>query len=239
MTDVRNQRSKTGETILVLPIKKDSTHYQMADETDSSFILNVHDFLVTELGINKVESFNDFKLTTSKKTDDLIVPHVSVSISSNKLTGVVIGAYIKTTNIGILLYSAVHNSVRGRGVYSNLKSYMLEQLNSDSRENEYDKGGYKLIDYLVSEVEHDSWLFKKYTDDWGSFVADFEYLQPAVQGLGARPLKLVLQPINKFVPPSKLTLKTIVIEIYRRVYRLTNLELTTYMNNVVQSQYSI
>ena len=227
----------------MLTNKQDSTGYLIVDETDSSFILDVYNFLVTELGIKGVECFNDFKLTISKETDDLIVPHIYVSISPDdspaKLTGVVVGAYIKTTNIGILLYSAVHNSARRRGIYSNLKSCMLEQLNSDSRENQYTQGGYKFIDYLVSEVEHDSWLFKKYTDDWGSFVADFEYFQPAVQGLSTRPLKLVLQPVNKFVPPSKLSLETIVIEIYRHVYRLTHLELTAHMNNVVQSHNSI
>ena len=220
--------------MLVSTNKQDPTSYIMINETDNLFVLNAYNFLVSELGIKKMECFNDFKLTISKETDDLIVPHVFLSTSCNELTGVVVGAYIKTINTGISLYSAVRNSARGTGIYSNLKSCMLEQLNSDSRES-----GYKLIDYLVSEVEHDSWLFKKYTDDWGSFVADFEYFQPAVQGLSTRPLKLVLQPVNKFVSPSKLRLETIVVEIYRHVYRLTHLELTAHMNNVVQSHNSI
>jgi hypothetical protein len=60
--------------------------------------------------------------------------------------------------------------------------------------------------------------------EWRAYTAPCDYWQPETQGLSARPLKLVLQPILADGPPTARETAVLVREIYRSVYRLEDPE---------------
>lgn len=213
--------------------------YLVVGETDGPRILEVYSLLEQELGVEGLEDIESFLGTVSASTDPGVVPSVMAAEHADRLVGAVVGAYLKDLNIGMVLYSAVRKSVRGRGIYSTLRASLVEDLNAlalqhhrlrDRRDERRPS-----IDYLVSELDGDSWLREEYLGRWGAFVADCDYMQPRAQGLEARPMDLVLQPIGVHSQPSRAELVAIVREIYERVYRLADPDRNAEFRGVVQS----
>ena len=73
-------------------------------------------------------------------------------------------------------------------------------------------------------MDEQSWLFKKYTDDWNAVALPGHYEQPEGQGLQAKSLKLVAQPIQNGTAPGPSKTVSIVREIYERIYGIADVE---------------
>ena len=100
-----------------------------------------------------------------------------------------------------------------------MRARLVEAIAADARD-----AGKPGVDYIVSEVEEDSPLHRQYVSEWRAYTAPCDYWQPETQGLSARPLKLVLQPILADGPPTARETAVLVREIYRSVYRLEDPE---------------
>ena len=115
----------------------------------------------------------------------------------------------------------------------------MERLNDEARRNQ--PGGShpnergRDIDYLISEIDESSSLLHAYVYRWRAFVSPCRYEQPAAQGLAPRKMKLVLQPVARLREPTAAETVRIVREIYRRVYRLSDVEQNAYFRRVVES----
>ena len=213
--------------------------YLVVGETDEPRILEVYDLLQQELGDGGLEDIESFLGTVSPSTDLYAVPVVIGARQAEELVGAVVGTYLKNLNIGMVLYSAVRKSLRRRGIYSTLRASLVEDINALAlqyhRPRDGQDEGRPGIDYLVSELDSDSWLREEYVRRWGAFVADCDYLQPQAQGLEAKPMDLLLQPIGVHSQPSRTELVAIIREIYQRVYRLADPDRNAEFLRVVQS----
>ena len=212
------------------------------DERDTPRILEAHRLLTEVMGIGAVEDVSSFLGTVSSSTDDKVVPRLVCAVHRERLHGVVVGAYLKDLNMGMILYSAVREAFRGRGLYSGLRGRLIALLNKaagcyDGRTGGSRRGCRK-IDYLISEVELTGWLAQTYVRRWGAFVAACDYEQPAVQGLKPRKLALVLQPIAKRVRPTSAEIASIVREIYERVYRVPEVLRNAEFRRVIESVHA-
>ena len=76
---------------------------------------------------------------------------------------------------------------------------------------------------------------EKYLHEWGAFVVDCEYLQPAVQGLHENVLNLVIQPVSIGRIEIELNMENILSEIYREVYRVDRLDRDDQFQSMIQS----
>ena len=200
------------------------------DDGDAPHILEAHALLQEALGPEYVEDMDSFRGTVSLDTDDAVVPRLVCAVHNGRVEGVVLGTYLRNLNMGMVLYSAVRRAFQGLGVYAMLRYRLMSLLNRESGRFHSAE-----MDYLISEQEDGSALFERYTREWGAFVAPVDYEQPAAQGLSARKLKLVLQPVAKQVPPSGDEIAAIVREIYERVYRLPNTTANAQFRRVVES----
>ena len=149
------------------------------------------------------------------------------------------GAYLRNLNMGMILYGAVAQGVRRRGIYTMLRSRLVSALNKEARAgrpNGLESGTTDSeVEYVISELDQDSRLFRQYVEEWGAFVAPCDYEQPATQGLLPRRLKLVLQPIGRRAPPSRDELVSIVREIFERIYRLPDASQNAHFRRIVES----
>ena len=209
-------------------------------ERDEPRILEAYALLQEVLGPGSVEDIDSFRATVSPATDDAVVPRLVCAIYRRRIQGVVLGAYLVNLNMGIVLYSGVRRTYQGLGTYSMLRSRLVAFINREAGRNHNGGTGSKreqvAMEYLISELDGGSPLFQQYTGRWGAFVAPIEYEQPAAQGLTARKLKLVLQPMARQVPPSGDEIVTIVHEIYERVYRIPKPRDNANFRSVVESR---
>ena len=220
-----------------------STGILEVTERDEPRVVEAYALLQEVLGPGSVEDIDSFWGTVSPATDDEVVPRLVCAIYRRRIQGVVLGAYLVNLNMGIVLYSGVRQAFQGNGAYSMLRSRLISLLNREASRNHDGGSGYKreqvVMEYLISELEGGSPLFQRYTGRWGAFVAPIEYEQPAAQGLTARKLKLVLQPMARQAPPSGDEIVTIVREIYERVYRIPKPWENANFRSVVESRVDI
>jgi len=191
----------------------------VVDPCDIARVLEVHSLLVSSLPAGLVENRESFLQSVSRAAESGALPTVSAVLQCGAIVGAVVGAYLPRVNVGMVLYSAVEPRARNRGLYGAMRASLLGAIAADARV--LGKPG---IDRIVSEVEDDSPLHRLYVSEWRAFTAPCDYWQPETQGLSARPLKLVLQPVLAEGPPSSRDIVVLVREIYRAVYRLSDPE---------------
>lgn len=175
--------------------------------------------LVSSLPAGLVEDRESFLQSVSRSGDPGAIPTLVVALQRGAVVGAAVGAYLSRVNVGMVLYSAVEPRARNRGLYGAMRARLLEAIAADAQD--LGKPG---IDRIASEVEDDSPLHRLYVSEWRAFTAPCDYWQPETQGLSARPLKLVLQPVLAEGPPSSRDIAVLVKEIYRTVYRLADPE---------------
>ena len=209
------------------------------DESDASLVGQTYALLQEALGAENVEDSASFRRTVSPLTDDAVVPRLVCAVHERRVLGAVVGTYLKNLNIGMVLYAAVSRPLRGRGIYSILRGQLTALLNGLASER-YAGSRRSLdrhagIEYLVSEQEEGSALLRRYVNEWGAFVARCRYEQPATQGLVAKELKLVMQPMANRTRPTRDDTIAIVREIYAHIYGLSNGALSARLRPVVES----
>lgn len=189
------------------------------DSGDTARVLELHSLLLSSFPAGMVEDRESFLQSVSRTANPGAIPTVVAALQHGTVIGAVVGAYLPRVNVGMVLYSAVERRARGKGLYSAMRARFAEALAADARD-----AGKPNVGYIVSELERDSPLYRLYVSEWRAYAAPCDYWQPEAQGLTARPLKLVLQPVIAEGPPPVHEIAILVKEIYRAVYRLDDPE---------------
>ena len=186
-------------------------------ESDGARLREGHALLREELLPGEVEPLDEFLRTVSSATTAAVVPVMVCGTSEVEMIGFNVGLYLQDVNVGFIAYSAVRPRWRRRGVYTTMRALLVAAMQRGAGGR-----GRGQLDYVVSELDESSPLLRPYVDELNALVAPCTYEQPAVQGLASRRLKLVLQPLGKRGLPRSGSLLDIVGEIYRSVYRISN-----------------
>ena len=160
------------------------------DPGDTARVLEVHSLLVSSLPPGLVEDQASFLQSVSRAAEPGALPTVVAALHRGDVVGAAVGAYLPRVNVGMALYSAVERRFRSRGLYGRMRAALVEALHADALD--LCRPG---VDYIVSEVQQGSALHRLYVSEWRAYTAPCDYWQPETQGLAARPLKLVLQPM--------------------------------------------
>ncbi len=120
---------------------------------------------------------------------------------------------LKNLNAGFIAYSAVKEAWRRRGIYTRMRSSLIGRFTEDDG-----------VDYVVSELDEQEWLYSKYLRDWKAMPLPGSYEQPQAQGLQATSLKLVAQPARNGTTPGLAGTVSLVREIYKRIYRIEDID---------------
>ena len=192
-----------------------SSHYGLRDLNGSrpEDVVEAYSLLQEAMGCDYVEDFRSFRRTISATTDQRVLPRVIVAVSDDKMIGVVVGATLKNLSAGFIAYSAVKEAWRRRGVYTTMRCNMLRRLTHDG-----------VVKYVVSELDEQEWLFQKYIRDWKAVALPGRYEQPQAQGLQAKPLRLVAQPVENGTTPDPSETLALVRELYKRIYRIEDVD---------------
>lgn len=174
-------------------------------------VRRIHALFVETLGKDSMEDLASFRLTVSPHTDRQVAPKLVTTHECDHLVGAMLGVYLPRIDGSIILYAGVKEPFRRRGLYTEMRTALLSELAAESP---------TFPGFLLSEVEDDSWLLKKYLDEWEAFIAPLDYVQPAVQGLSRRRLNLVVVPQAASKEEIVEALPAIVREIYLSVYRI-------------------
>ena len=189
------------------------------DETDVASISQGYALLQQALGVGLVEDPEAFRRTVSRDTDRQVIPGIICARAGGAVVGIVVGAYLKRLKVGFVAYSAVAAPYRRLGMYTAMRNGLIALFNREAA-----VAGSQQVRAVVSEQEEGSPLFRRYLEEWGAFVAPCAYEQPSVQGLTARPLKLVLQPLGGTAPTGSDEVLEIVREVYHRIYRIDGVD---------------
>ena len=116
--------------------------------------------------------------------------------------------------MGFICYGAVEKKWRNNGIYSVMRRLMKNLFAEEA--------GSDKLEFIISEMSKSSMLYANYVTRNTAFKAPCYYEQPGVQGLQAKPMKLIIQPVSRREPPRKGELIKIINVIYNRIYRVTN-----------------
>ena len=183
------------------------------DESRLEDVIEAYSLLQVAMGCDNVEDLRSFRQTISPLTDDRVLPRVILAFSDDEIIGLVVGATLKNLNAGFIAYSAVKEARRHRGIYTRMRSEVLRRFTQDDG-----------VEYVVSELDEQEWLFQKYTRDWNGVALSGHYEQPQAQGLPARPLRLVAAPVEKGTALVVTETVALVREIYKRIYRIEDVD---------------
>ena len=187
---------------------------RVPDGADES-VHRIHALFVETLGKDAVEGLDSFRRTVSPHTHPQVAPKLVMTHEYDHLAGAMLGVYLRRLNGSMILYAGVKEPFRRRGLYRAMRNVLLNDLAAESPTGP---------GFLLSEVEDGSWLHRKYLDEWGAFKAPMDYVQPAVQGLSRRRLKLVVKPQSASRDDITDALPTIAREVYVSVYRISEPE---------------
>ena len=192
-----------------------ASYYNLRDLDASRLedVLEVYSLLQAAMGCDNVEDLHSFRRTVSPSTDRRVTPRVVLAVNDNGMIGVVVGATLKDLNAGFIAYSAVKEAWRRRGIYTRMRSNLIGRFTEDDG-----------VEYVVSELDEHEWLFSKYLRDWKALPLPGSYEQPQAQGLQAKPLKLVAQPVGNGTTPGPSETVALVREIYKRIYRIEDVD---------------
>jgi len=200
--------------------------------TETDTVLELHTLLRNILGQGRVESLDAFIDTLSPKTTSSVVPKVIEAVLDKRIIGAIVGVLLKNLEMGMILYSVVHPSARGRGIYTCLRTKLLDLLDMEANHKPAKANVKRLagLKYIISELDKDTPLFRRYINEWKAFVAPIDYRQPSSQGLYTKEMALVFQPIASQSIPSPEAIRDIVSEIYSKVYRIPTVSQHTNLN---------
>ena len=192
-----------------------TSYYNLRDLDESRLedVLEAYSLLQVAMGCENVEDIHSFRCTVSPSTDQRVTPRVVLAVCNNEMIGVVVGAALKNLKAGFIAYSAVKEAWRRRGIYTRMRSSLIGRFTEEDG-----------VEYVVSELDEDEWLFSKYLRDWKAVPLPASYERPQAQGLQATPLKLVAQPVQNGTTPGPSGTVALVREIYERIYRIEDVE---------------
>ncbi len=191
------------------------SYYNLRDLDASRLedVLEAYSLLQAAMGCDNVEDLRSFRRTVSPSTDQRVTPRVILAVSDGEIIGVVVGATLRNLNAGFIAYSAVKEAWRRRGIYTRMRSSLIGRFTEDDG-----------VDYVVSELDEQQWLYSKYLRDWKAVPLPGSYQQPQAQGLRATSLKLVAQPARNGTTPGLAGTVSLVREIYKRIYRIEDID---------------
>ena len=192
--------------------------------TGGEAAVQAHALLQVALGAANVEDLDSFMETVAPSHDDRVTTRMLCASDDRGMLAVVAGARLERLNAAMLLYSAVRKDARRKGIYSALRSRVLDGLKDDSG---------RPLDYVASELEPGGLLWRHYRERWDSWIAPCDYRVPGTQGLTPRALDLVIVPVTRRPAPDEVA--GIVREIYEGVYRLVHADASVEYRSVVQS----
>lgn len=184
---------------------------------DFNEVEKAHSFLSELFKPGQVENLESFHESLSHNHQPLVIPKLKTARIRGDLAGVSVGAYLGEINAGIMLYSAVNPVFRRQGLYKNLRTSLVNSINSEaiSYKNQ-------TLSCMLSEVENGSLMHRLYQNKYDTLIAPCHYWQPQVQGLSAKSLLLVIQSESWLKYTTHTYLKKIIFEIYRGIYRITD-----------------
>ena len=192
--------------------------------TGGEAAVEAHALLRKTLGAANVEDLDSFTDTVAPSDDDRVTTRMLCASDGKGMLAVVAGARLGRLNAAMLLYSAVRKNSRRKGIYTALRSSVLDGLRGD---------GGRPLDYVISELEPTGVLWRYYRRKWSAWVVPCDYRVPNTQGLTPRHLDLVIVPVAK--RPELGEVAGIVREIYEGVYRLVPADASVEYRSVVQS----
>ncbi len=184
-----------------------------------SRVEEVHALLRRTMGAGGVEDVESFRKAVSPAADPLVVPAMVCGLVDGAVVGAAVGAYLVEPGLGFVSYGSVDEAWRRRGVYTALRGRLIERLRGHGTGR-----GRGDPAYVVSEMERGSFLFRRHVERGGAYAAPGLYEQPAGHGLGNRRMELVAQPIGAAGPPGREETLGIVRHVYRRIYRIGDVE---------------
>lgn len=187
---------------------------RLLSEFDKTYVPVVHRLLQTSLGSESVEDMMSFKKSISRTTDPEVKPTIICALIQDKPIGVLVGSYLRELNMGFICYGAIDEEWRNNGIYSVMRSLMKNLFIEEAGTHE--------LEFIISEMSKSSILYANHVTRKISFKAPGHYEQPGVQGLQAKPMKLIIQPVSRCELPRKDELIKIINVIYNRIYRVTN-----------------
>ena len=176
-------------------------------------VFEAYSLLQVEMGCEHVEDLRSFRSTVSPSMNQRVLPRVILAVSDDEIIGVMVGATLRNLNAGFIAYSAVKEAWRRRGIYTKMRGSLLRRFAHDDD-----------VEYVVSELDEQEWLFTKYVRDWNAVALPASYEQPQAQGLQARPLRLVVQPVESGREVVMSETVALVREIYEGIYQITDVE---------------
>ncbi len=206
--------------------------YETVPAEDEARVQECHALLAGTMGAGNVEDVNSFAHSLSHTTRTGVFPEMIAASHNGRIEGAVVGAYIRELKAGMVMYAGVRSELRGRGIYTTLRSRLVDTLADAARES-----GAEGLRYIVSEVEEGTLVHRKYVEDLGAYVAPFRYEQPETQGLQTRSLKLVVLPVVDTRHPTVAEALDIVGVLYENIYRLDEPRDNVYFRRVVESSH--
>ena len=192
--------------------------------TGGGAAVEAHSLLQENLGPANVEDLATFIETIDPSRNNRAMTRMLCAFGDSGVLAVVAGARLGRLNAAMLLYSAVRKDMRRRGVYSALRSKVLDALRGEDG---------RPLDYIVSELEPEGILWHYYRQHCDAWIVPCEYRVPDTQGLTPRSLDLVIVPVTKRPGPEEIV--EIVREVYEGVYRLVPADSSDEDLSVVQS----
>ena len=202
---------------------------ELVDSPGPGLVEAVHRLLEDATAPGLVEDLPSLMGTLSPASSSGAAPML-VCAGGPAPLGAMIGSYLPAVNVGVILYSAVAEVWRGRGVYRSMRKRLV-----DAFDGEANRRGRAGIDYVVSEQQPGSSLLNAYMERWGAYEAALDYEQPEVQGLERMPLRLVFLPVGAEGPPSDGLTSRVIREIYLHVYRIEDPDRNESFRRIVQS----
>ena len=182
--------------------------FHVFTDADDGRVTEGYALLRETMGAGRVEDIKSFRGTISPATDDAVCPKLVCATFQGDMVGITIGAYLRNLNMGYIAYSAVGPMFRRRGIYAEMRARLIDLFDG--------------ADFVISELEEGSRLFNRYLAEWNAITLPCDYEQPEAQGLISLPLRLVLQPLARTMPPDEPESLAIARELYERIYRITD-----------------
>ena len=203
----------------------------LISKPDNERLRAVHRLLQSTLAPGLVEDLSSFIDTVSSATDSPAAPQLVCVMEDSLVQGALVGSYLKKINVGMVLYGAVNEALRGQGLYTSMRRHLIDAFNNESARS----GTHRSVDYVVSEQQPGSWLLSLYVNRLACHIAPCDYQQPQVQGLRQKSLHLVFQPIRAKGPPNIDFVAEVVREIYQHIYKITEPSHNETFRRIVQS----
>jgi GNAT superfamily N-acetyltransferase len=143
--------------------------------------------------------------------------HLVVALDEgDAVAGAVAGAYLEGVNAGFVLYLAVAEPHRGRGLGRRLRTELVRLLRENAQEE-----GHPDLSWVLGEVRSDSpWLDRLLRG--GALTFDFDYYHPGMSpGDGTPRYTLYREPVaDRRARLPRPLVRRILYSIYRRAYRV-------------------